>query len=300
MSTPASRALVLAGLVALALFVGPAASAQEANPIVRPDDVTSGDVQDVSSQIARIELAEPEGGITVPTVPVPASVPEPGLSISLSSEEGGLSQTVVIVLLLTVMAVAPGLLLLTTSFTRFAIVLGLTRNAIGAQNVPPTQVLVGLALFLTLFVMGPVFSEVNEHAIQPLLNGEMDQGEAWEAGFAPVKQFMLAQTHEDDLELFMSTAGEARPASADDVSASTLIPAFVISELRTAFVIGFVIFIPFLVIDLIVSAVLMSMGMVMLPPVFISLPLKILLFVLVDGWSLIVGSVVSSVNGVAI
>ena len=174
MSTPASRALVLAGLVALALFVGPAASAQEANPIVRPDDVTSGDVQDVSSQIARIELAEPEGGITVPTVPVPASVPEPGLSISLSSEEGGLSQTVVIVLLLTVMAVAPGLLLLTTSFTRFAIVLGLTRNAIGAQNVPPTQVLVGLALFLTLFVMGPVFSEVNEHAIQPLLNGEMD------------------------------------------------------------------------------------------------------------------------------
>ncbi len=232
------------------------------------------------------------GGVVVPE---PDDVPD--VSVDIDSGDGALSQTVIIILLLTVLAVAPGLLLLTTSFTRFVIVLGLTRNAIGSQNVPPTQVLVGLSLFLTIFIMGPVFSQINEDAIQPMLAGEIDQSEAFDRGFAPLRDFMLSQTEDDDIRLFMGVSGVAMPETPADISAGTLIPAFIVSELRTAFIIGFVIFVPFLVIDLIVSAVLMSMGMVMLPPVFISLPLKILLFVLVDGWSLLIGSVVSSVQG---
>jgi flagellar biosynthetic protein FliP len=154
-------------------------------------------------------------------------------------------------------------------------------------------------LILTVFVMGPIFGQINDEALQPMLNGEIEQSEAIEAGYEPLRAFMLAQTREDDLRLFMSLSEQDKPETPDEVSATTLIPAFVISELRTAFVIGFIIFIPFLVIDLIVSAVLMSMGMVMLPPVFISLPLKLLVFVLVDGWALIIGSVVQSVNGIA-
>ncbi|MCP3934260.1 MAG: flagellar biosynthetic protein FliP [Actinomycetia bacterium] len=152
-----------------------------------------------------------------------------------------------------------------------------------------------LRLILTFFVMGPTFSEINEVAVQPLLAGEIEQGEAFDAGFAPLREFMLAQTDDEDIRLFLDIRDE-QPASAEEVSASVLVPAFVLSELRTAFTIGFVIFIPFLVIDLVISSVLMSLGMVMLPPVFVSLPVKLLLFVLVDGWGLIVVSLVSSVN----
>jgi flagellar biosynthetic protein FliP len=238
----------------------------------------------------------------IPPIDVPpvGNVPSADISISVADEESGqLSTTVTILLLLTVLSAAPGVLLLTTSFTRFAIVLGLTRNAVGSQNVPPNQVLVGLALFLTVFVMGPIFTKVNNESIQPLLAGEITQDEAFDAGFDPIRDFMLSQTRDEDLALFMGMSGADRPTSVEEVSAGTLIPAFVISELRTAFIIGFVVFIPFLLIDLIVAAVLMSMGMVMLPPVFISLPLKILLFVLVDGWALIVGSLVASVGSVA-
>lgn len=234
----------------------------------------------------------------VPLVEVPEVEDVPDVTISIDSEASGLSQTVTIILLLTVAAVAPGILLLTTSFPRFAIVLGLTRNAIGIQTIPPSQVLIGLSLILTVFVMGPVFGQVNERALQPLLNNELSQGDALQAAYDPLREFMLAQTREDDLRLFLDMSGAEQPATPDDVPATTLIPAFVISELRAAFIIGFVIFVPFLVIDLVVSAVLMSMGMVMLPPVFISLPLKLLVFVLVDGWALIIGSVVQSVNGV--
>jgi flagellar biosynthetic protein FliP len=226
-------------------------------------------------------------------------VPDVGdVVISVDSEDSALSRTVVLVLLFTVGAVAPGLLLLMTTFTRFVVVLGLAKNALALQTVPPSQVLVGLALFLSWFVMAPVLSEVNEQAVQPMLAGEMGQDEALEVGFAPVRAFMLAQTRESDLRMFIDLSGAPAPADVDDVPASTLVPAFVISELRTAFIIGFVVFVPFLVVDLVVAAVLMSMGMVMLPPVFISLPLKLLLFVLVDGWVLIVGSLVNSVNGV--
>lgn len=234
----------------------------------------------------------------VPLIEVPEVEDVPDVTISVDGQTSGLSQTVTIILLLTVAAVAPGILLLTTSFPRFAIVLGLTRNAIGIQTIPPSQVLIGLSLILTVFVMGPVFGQVNEKALQPMLNNEISQGDALEAAYEPLREFMLAQTREDDLRLFMDLSGTEQPETPDDVAATTLIPAFVISELRAAFIIGFVIFVPFLVIDLVVAAVLMSMGMVMLPPVFISLPLKLLVFVLVDGWALIIGSVVQSVNGV--
>lgn len=280
MSTRA-RALALLSLVAVLVAVGGGvASAQEI--FVDPVVGSPGDPETIE----------------VPAVEeVP---PAPDVSISVADDDSGrLSTTVTILLLLTVLAAAPGLLLLTTSFTRFAIVLGLTRNAVGSQNVPPNQVLVGLALFLTVFVMGPIFSKVNNDAIQPLLAGDIDQDQAFDAGFDPIRDFMISQTRDEDLALFMGMSGAERPATVEELSAGTLIPAFVISELRTAFIIGFVVFIPFLVIDLIVAAVLMSMGMVMLPPVFISLPLKILLFVLVDGWALIVGSIVSSVGAVA-
>ena len=158
--------------------------------------------------------------------------------------------------------------------------------------------IIGISLFLTLFVMAPILEDVNERALQPMLAGEIDSSEAFAEAYDPLRTFMLAQTEEGDLRLFMEMAEGPQPASADEVPASTLIPAFVVSELRAAFVIGFVIFVPFLVIDLIVASVLMSLGMVMLPPAFVSLPLKLLLFVLVDGWVLIIGSVVASVNGV--
>lgn len=231
-----------------------------------------------------------------PAVPEVAGVPDVGIDVT--SDDPALSRTVILVLLLTVGSVAPGLLLLMTTFTRFVVVLGLAKNALGLQTIPPSQVLVGLALFLAFFTMAPVLREVNEAAVQPLLNGQIGQGDAFEAGFDPLRRFMLAQTRPDDLELFVDLSG-SDPTAPADVPATTLIPAFVISELRTAFLTGFVIFIPFLVIDLVVAAVLMSLGMVMLPPIFISLPLKLLLFVLVDGWVLIVSSAVGTVNGVS-
>ena len=245
---------------------------------------------------AQAQLVDP----LPPEIPIPPEDVQPPsddpIGVVIQSDDQGLSRSVLIILFLTIGAVAPSILLLTTSFTRFVIVLSLTRNALGAQTIPPTQVVVGLALFLTFFVMSPVLSQINDEALQPLLRGEMAQDEAFAAGFAPLREFMLAQTDEDDLKLFIDLADVERPETFEDVPASTLVPAFVTSELRSAFIIGFVIFIPFLVIDLVVALILMSMGMVMLPPVFISLPIKLLLFVLVDGWGLIVGSVVASVN----
>jgi flagellar biosynthesis protein FliP len=234
----------------------------------------------------------------VPPVDGPAGVEDvSGISVTLEGAEDGLSRTVTLVLLLTVAALAPVLLLLMTTFTRFVVVLSLVRNGLGLQTVPPAQVLIGLAVFLSLFAMGPTFSAVNEEALQPLLAGELDAMEAAEIGFEPFRDFMLAQTRESDLRMFTELAGADAPATPAEVGPTTLIPAFVISELRTAFTIGFVIFVPFLVIDLVVAAVLMSMGMVMLPPIFVSLPLKLLLFVLVDGWALIARSLVASVVG---
>jgi flagellar biosynthesis protein FliP len=248
-----------------------------------------------------IEAPQPgDDGPIGPSAPTPPQAPVgPEISVSVDGELAGegLSRTVTYVLMLTVAAVAPILLLLMTTFTRFIVVLGLAKNGLGLQTVPPAQVLVGLALFLSMFSMGPTFSKVNEVAIQPMLAGEMDTLEAAEAGFEPMREFMLAQTREDDLALFVDLQQGERPNDASEIGVTTLVPAFVISELRTAFTMGFVVIVPFLVIDLVVAAVLMALGMVMLPPIFVSLPIKLLLFVLVDGWALLSRSLVTSVVG---
>jgi len=202
--------------------------------------------------------------------------------------------TLRILLGLAVLSLAPALLMTLTSFTRIVIVLSFLRSALGTQQTPPNTVLVGLALFLTLFVMHPVFDAINTDGVQPYLDGEIGYEAAIERSAGPLREFMLAQTREKDLALFYDISGLSRPASAEDVPFHILMPSFVISELKSAFQIGFVLFLPFLVIDLVVASALMSMGMLMVPPVMISLPLKILLFVMVDGWYLITKSVVLS------
>lgn len=196
--------------------------------------------------------------------------------------------------LLTVLTLVPAILALMTSFTRIVIVLAFVRNALATQQTPPNQVIVGLALFLTFFIMAPVYSQINETAIQPYLAEEMSQEDALSIGAAPLREFMFRQTREKDLALFVNVANNERPRTRDDVPMHVLIPAFVISELKTAFQMGFMLFIPFLVIDMVVASALMSMGMFMLPPVMISLPFKLLLFVMVDGWHLVVKSLVES------
>ncbi len=203
------------------------------------------------------------------------------------------NQSVVIILLLTLLAIAPALMVMLTSFTRIVIVLSLTRNALGLTAIPPNQVVIGLALFLSLFVMAPTLTKINDTSLQPLLKGKITYGPAYDRAQKPLREFMLGQTRQSDLALF-TAASHAKPAPRDKVQMSALVPAFVLSELKTAFIIGFVIFIPFLIIDLIVSSTLMSMGMFMLPPVLVSLPFKLLLFVMVDGWALIVRSLITS------
>jgi flagellar biosynthetic protein FliP len=202
-----------------------------------------------------------------------------------------------VLLALTVLSVAPALLLMMTSFTKIFVVLALTRNALGLTGVPPNQILAGLALFLSIFIMSPVLGDVNTVGLQPYLDGSLTFTQAVEAGVAPLREFMLAQTREEDLALMTRAADLPNPESAESVPTLTLIPAFMLSELRSAFIIGFVIFVPFLVIDLVVSSALMAMGMMMLPPVMVSLPFKLLLFVLVDGWGLIVTALVGSYTG---
>lgn len=224
------------------------------------------------------------------------NIPFPSIDIGLGVAEGpgDVAVSLQILLLLTILSLAPAILTLMTSFTRTVIVLSLIRNALGTNQVPPNQVLVGLALFLTAFIMAPSFSAVYTDALAPYLAGEIALEEAWEIGQEPLQAFMLRNTREKDLEMFVAVRGEERPQTPADIDTLTLIPAFVISELKTAFQLGFVIFVPFLVIDMVVASTLMGMGMMMLPPVMISLPFKILLFVLVDGWHLIVRSLLMS------
>ncbi len=221
-------------------------------------------------------------------------IPNINLDIGLAGEGEELVTSLQLLLLLTVLSLAPAFLVLMTSFTRVVIVLGFVRNALATQNTPPNQIIVGLALFLTIFLMQPIFTEINEQAIQPLLEETITQEEALDNATAPLKSFMFAQTREKDLALFVNIAGFDQPSTREDIPLTVLIPAFVISELKTAFQMGFMIFIPFLVIDMVVASTLMSMGMFMLPPVMISLPFKILLFILVDGWHLVVKSLVES------
>jgi flagellar biosynthesis protein FliP len=217
----------------------------------------------------------------------------PGIDLG-SDDPEKVSNTLRIIILLTVMSIAPSFLVLMTCFTRIVIVLGFVRTALGTQQLPPNQVIVGLALFMTFFVMGPTFSEVNKEALQPFMDGKMTQQEAFDTASAPLKEFMTKHTREKDLALFMDYAKMDRPESIEDIPLTALVPAFAISELKSAFQMGFMIFVPFLVIDMIVASILMSMGMMMLPPVMISLPFKILLFILVDGWNLIVKSLLMS------
>lgn len=218
------------------------------------------------------------------------------LNISSNAGSTNLSATLQILIVLTVLALAPSILIMVTSFTRIIVVLHFVRTALATQTTPPNQVLVGLALFLTLFIMSPVITQVNEEAVQPFMSGEMKQEEALKKGIEPIRQFMLGQTRDKDLKLFLNIAEIPSDdlESYDDVPTTVLIPAFIISELRRAFIIGFVIYMPFIIIDMVVASTLMSMGMMMLPPTTISMPFKILLFVLADGWNLVVGELVKT------
>ena len=211
-----------------------------------------------------------------------------------SIQDGG--QAVQLLILIGALSIVPALLFTTTAFTRILIVLGFVRTGLGTPTAPPNQVLVGIALFLTLFVMGPTLTAVKDTAIEPLMNNEISVETAFKRGEIPMREFMFRQTRDRDLALFTKMAKLDQPKTRADIPTRVLIPAFILSELKTAFQIGFLIFLPFLVIDLVVSSTLMSLGMVMLPPVFISLPFKILLFVLVDGWTLITQSLVESFN----
>jgi flagellar biosynthetic protein FliP len=219
-----------------------------------------------------------------------SSTRSPLPQVSLLEGEEDFELPIQLLLLLTVLSLAPAIVILTTSFTRLVIVFGLLRQAMGTHQSPPTQVVVGLALFLTTFIMYPVFDQINREALQPYMAGEITQKDAFELASTPLKGFMVGQTREKDLMLFMDLAQIDVFDDADSVPLHVLVPAFVISELRIAFQIGFMIFLPFLIVDLIVASVLMSMGMMMLPPVMVSLPIKLLLFVLADGWFLIVES----------
>jgi flagellar biosynthetic protein FliP len=220
----------------------------------------------------------------------------PGVTLTVgeANQPKDVNTGVQLLVLLTVLSLAPSIIIMATSFTRIVIVLSLLRNAIGTPTVPPTQVLVGLALLLTFFVMAPTYSKIDQNAVQPYLKGTINQDTAVKNGLEPVREFMFRQTREKDLELFVTMNGQERPKTRDDISMVVLMPAFVISELRTAFTMGFVIFVPFLVMDMVISSVLLSMGMMMLPPSLISLPFKLLLFVMVDGWYLVSQSLVLS------
>ncbi len=228
------------------------------------------------------------GGLPVPNVsinfgPTGGAKPQAGQEVSTSLQ---------ILALLTVLSLAPAIMILTTAFTRIIIIFSFVRQAIGTPTIPPNQVIVGLSLFLTFFIMGPTYEKINDTALQPFLQKKISQEQAMKNAEAPIREFMLKNTYEKDLTLFMNLRKE-KATSAKDVQLTTLIPAFIISELKTAFIIGFYIFIPFLIIDLIVASALMSMGMMMMPPVVVALPAKLLVFVLADGWGTLVSAIVS-------
>jgi flagellar biosynthesis protein FliP len=280
-----SRLLLILALLAP---LGGAAAVEGVDPgMTAPDAVTT------AAEITDASGRDPSGAAAVGPV---VSTNVGGLTVSITPPAGksGMSSAVSVLLLITVLSIAPSFLMMMTSFTRIIIVLGFLRRALGTQSLPPNQVMVGLALFLTLFVMAPTFNRINDGAIQPFLKDQITQDQAIDVAKGAVRDFMAKQTRKNDLALFIRLAREERPRSIADVSFTTLIPAFITSELKTAFQMGFIIFLPFLVIDLVISAVLMALGMMMLPPVVVSLPFKILLFVLVDGWTLLMQSLVAS------
>ena len=222
------------------------------------------------------------------------TLPSVNLGFKSTSNPQEIVSSIKILMVLTVLTLAPAIMIMMTAFTRIIIVLSFVRQALGTQQMPPNQLLVGLALFLTFFIMSPFFNKINQDALQPFLSNQISQEQAVEKSLGPIRVFMFHQTRSQDLELFVKLSKMGTPKTRADVPTTVLIPAFVLSELKTAFQIGFIIYLPFLIIDLVAASVLMAMGMMMLPPVVISLPFKIMLFVLVDGWTLLVGSLVKS------
>lgn len=235
-------------------------------------------------------LLSPAGSSAAPTLPIPSIQ----VGIDRAQEPGDVAVALEVVALLTILALAPSILILLTSFTRILIVFHFLRQAIGTQSTPPNQVLVSLALFITFFIMKPVWQDVYDNALSPYMDEQITYQTAFERAKVPVRKFMLSNTREKDIGLFVKVSKTPRPRTKDDLDLLVLIPAFVISELQTAFIIGFVIYVPFLILDMVVASVLLSMGMMMLPPVMISLPFKLMLFVLVDGWNIVVGSLIES------
>ncbi len=232
--------------------------------------------------------------LMVPVLGAAQGLPTLTLGVGEATEPGQVSTALQVLLLLTILSIAPAILLMTTAFTRVVIVLSFVRQAMGTQQMPPNQVVIGLSLFLTFFIMAPVWTQINETALQPYLNNKITQEAALDNALTPMRKFMFSQTDEKDLSLLVDISRIEAPANKDDVPTMTLIPAFMLSELKRAFQMGFLIYIPFLVVDMVVASVLMAMGMMMLPPPIIALPFKLLLFVLVDGWGLVVGSLVKS------
>jgi len=276
-------ALIVAGLFGIA-------SASHASAAPTPTPVTTA--ASVSTR-----TVTPDGPTTpaAPTAPATPTAPTSGGAPTINLG-GKPSTSISIIMLLTIVSVAPSLLLLMTSFTKIFVVLSITRNALGLTSVPPNQVLAGLSLFISAFVMGPVFAKVNSSGIQPYLSGKKTQQVAFHDGIAPLQTFMLQHTRSEEIALMLRAGKLPNPAHPSDIGLGTLIPAFVLSELRSAMIIGFVVYIPFLIIDMVVSSSLMSLGMMMLPPVSVSLPFKLLLFVLVDGWGLVVNALITSYN----
>ncbi|MGK5679448.1 flagellar type III secretion system pore protein FliP [Actinoplanes sp. URMC 104] len=267
---------------ALVLLPGPAAAEPGRSPAV-------------TERAPASVVALPERAPAPPSPPARPGRPNINVNINGTNPDGSRPATSLIIMLgLTVLSVAPAMLLLCTCFTKIFMVLGITRNALGLTSMPPNQVLAGLALFISLFIMGPTVSAMNEQGVQPYLRGDKTQSQAFRDGVKPLREFMWRSTRDDEVALMVRLSGEQRPRNRDDVELTTLVPAFVLSELRAAFIIGFVIFIPFLLIDMVVSASLMSLGMMMLPPVTVALPFKLLLFVLVNGWGLILTALVAS------
>ncbi len=265
-----------------------------ATPVFASASTVSGNTtKDTANQMSSEEKSSRKDGTGTN---IDGSVGPVRFSLDAGEEGKGLSSTLQILLVITLISLAPSILIMVTCFTRIIIVLHFVRSALGTQTTPPNQILIGLALFLTVFIMSPVFTDINNNALQPLTRGEITQEEAFTAGVAPLRGFMLEQVmkHPKDLRLFMDIAGIDTVDSYEEIPLTVIIPSFIISELRTAFIIGFLIYIPFIVVDMVVASTLMSMGMMMLPPTTISMPFKILLFILADGWNLIIGELVKT------
>ncbi len=290
MSRLLQRVLLVAA-AAVAVLALPVAAAQAAG-------VPAGQTAVAAAAFVPMPDPTPAPGPTGPQGPTGPTAPAAPGDTSVTVDLGGItdkpSNSVAVIIALTLLSLLPAILLTCTSFTKILVVLGLTRNALGLQQMPPNQVLAGLALFLSLFIMTPVLGQMKDAGLDPYMDGAKTSAQAWDDGVQPLKEFMLDHTKDSDLRLLTNVAKRDLPKNRADVPMATLVPAFIISELQQAFIIGFIIFIPFLVIDIVVSGALMALGMMMMPPVMVSLPFKLLLFVLVDGWALVIKSIVAS------